>query len=200
MAIYSNDYLMDFAQRTKDNLYFIKNEVERQRTNGIKEEELTVFEVTQLIYSFVGFVMFPKQKYFDFLDPKVEFSTEDSKKVFEKICDNPKKYHYYSSYKKYDENTRDYIMNENEELTAKTLILHFRNAVGHDNLSVIPKESRKTNKIEAFIIQDQKKYRGTVMKFSVRIPVEDLEDLIIGMCDLLLAHNPKGSKKHERIF
>lgn len=195
--LYSNDYLMDFAQRTKENLRFIKREVERQKEEGKKEEDLTVFEVTQMINSFVGFIMFPKQVFFKYLDPDVEFITEESKCVFEKISKNRAKYKYHSTYKKYNEQTKSYDMNENEELTAKTLILHFRNAVGHENLSVLPTHSNTTKTIQAFKIKDRKKYDGGWMEFSIEIPVEELENLIIGMCDLLLAHNPNVRRRNE---
>lgn len=190
--LYSNDYLMDFAQRTKENLKFIKEEAARQRASGTKEEDLTVFEVTQMINSFVGFIMFPKQEYFNVLDPNVEFITEESKRIFEKISANKEKYKYYSTYKKYDEIKKKYDDKENEKLSAKTLILHFRNAIGHDKLSVLPIDSGTTNIIKAFKIEDSRKFRDHIMKFSIEIPVDELEELIIGMCDLLLAHRPNA--------
>lgn len=194
--LYSNDYLMDFAQRTKENLKFIKEEADRQRASGIKEENLTVFEVTQMINSFVGFIMFPKQMFFRYLEPDAEFITEESKQIFERISTNREKYKYYSTYKKYNEKTKKYDERENEELTAKTLILHFRNAIGHEKLSVLPIHSDTTKTIQAFKIEDSRKFKNDLMEFSIEIPIEELEELIIGMCDLLLAHRPNARENN----
>lgn len=186
--MYSDDFVMDFARRTKTNLEFIKNEVMRQKENGIKEGEISVFEATQLINSFVGFLIFPKQRYFYNLDSNVEFRLERTVGIFEKIRNNPQEYQYSSTYWKFDTNLRNYDMNEYEELTAKNLILHLRNAIGHERLSVFPVNSATTEKIEGFTFKDQKKYAGEWMEFSIMIPIDDLEELIYGMCDLLLAH------------
>jgi len=51
------DVVRDFAHRTKRNLAFIENHVD--------DPEADVYEVTQLINSMLGLLVFPQQKYID---------------------------------------------------------------------------------------------------------------------------------------
>jgi hypothetical protein len=61
------DVVKDFAKRTKHNLAVIK---------GLKEDEKEVYEVTQLINSMLGLLVFPKETYFTNIPRK---SLEDLK-------------------------------------------------------------------------------------------------------------------------
>ncbi len=186
---YSKDFLTDFANRTKANLKFIKDEANRQRENGIPEDKISVFEVTQLINSFVGLLIFPKQKCFDNMHQTAIFSSDSANKVFKHICEEPSKYKYKSSYKKYDEKAKIYL-DDKEELTVKNLILHFRNAIAHNKVYAMPEKCDKTKKIEGFRFSDTNKYNEMVMSFSIEIPIDELEELVIGMCEVLLKFVP----------
>lgn len=54
---YEDELVLDFAQRTMRNLEFIEQ--------NLDEPEFEVFEVTQLINSLLGLLVFPQQKFFD---------------------------------------------------------------------------------------------------------------------------------------
>ncbi len=53
--------VLDFARRTKKNLEFI----ERSHISGRLNSENDVYEVTQLINSLLGLLVFPQQKFYD---------------------------------------------------------------------------------------------------------------------------------------
>ena len=53
--------VLDFARRTKKNLEFIEHSLTRDRLNS----ENDVYEVTQLINSLLGLLVFPQQKFYD---------------------------------------------------------------------------------------------------------------------------------------
>lgn len=54
----------DFAQRTRRNLEFVRQAVARNQ-NGEIHGDPEVYEVTQLINSMLGLLVFPQQRYFD---------------------------------------------------------------------------------------------------------------------------------------
>jgi hypothetical protein len=61
------DVVRDFAQRTKKNLEVIEKlqDDHRGHTGEIDQEEVEVYEVTQLINSMLGLLVFPQQEYFE---------------------------------------------------------------------------------------------------------------------------------------
>jgi hypothetical protein len=62
MGNYEADNLvLDFARRTKKNLEFIEEVVARSSTDSGHQ----VYEVTQLINSLLGLLVFPKERYYD---------------------------------------------------------------------------------------------------------------------------------------
>lgn len=62
-AAYACNSLIEyvFAKRTLANLKYIDNEVEKHHEQGISDQDIhDLFEVTQLINSFVGLLIIPK--------------------------------------------------------------------------------------------------------------------------------------------
>lgn len=57
------DVIRDFAERTRENLLRVREITEQQV--DLPDDERTAFEVTQLINSMLGLLVFPQQQYFD---------------------------------------------------------------------------------------------------------------------------------------
>lgn len=104
----SRNTVLDFARRTKSNLEEIQQlQIEEQR-NGTKPK---YFEVTQLINSCIGLVIFPYEKAFDYL-PDV-----DLKQI-----------------KIYQEVLTLHSEKDKEPKTLKQLIKRMRNSFAHQNM------------------------------------------------------------------
>ena len=88
MSAYStDDYEFSFAQRTIKNLEFIQSRVKEERHQGKKDYEIQdAFEVTQLINSFVGLLIIPRQMCFKFLPDNAKFPEgSEAEKLFDRI-------------------------------------------------------------------------------------------------------------------
>lgn len=55
-----NNVILDFAERTRKNLQFVQQTAQREAAS----HEKSVYEVTQLINSMLGLLVFPQQKHF----------------------------------------------------------------------------------------------------------------------------------------
>ena len=55
---YHNEFIVDFAQRTLANLKYIDAQVK-----GIPDEKRKLYEVTQLVNSLLGLLVFPREQY-----------------------------------------------------------------------------------------------------------------------------------------
>lgn len=69
MEFDENNLVLDFVKRTKKNLEFVEEYV----NNHQLEPDIEVYEVTQLINSLLGLLVFPEQKFFDEI-PKTPLS------------------------------------------------------------------------------------------------------------------------------
>lgn len=73
-AFSTNDYEFGFAERTLKNLSFIQNHVVKEKAAGKKDEGIMdAFEITQLINSFVGLLIIPRQKCFKYMPDDIAF-------------------------------------------------------------------------------------------------------------------------------
>ena len=76
-----------FASRTLKNLEFIETEYQKEKAQGKTNQEIdSVFEVTQLLNSFVGFNVLPRAQFFNNMSDDANFK-DGSKEycVFELI-------------------------------------------------------------------------------------------------------------------
>lgn len=172
----SNDYEYSFYQRTIKNLEFIQNRVKEEKAQGKKDHEIQdAFEVTQLINSFVGLLIIPRQKCFinlpeddrDFLFPY----GSDADKLFWEIKEG-------------------YGLRPNfnrRKITLKYLILKLRNAVAHDHLKILPVSPGKDGIITGIVFSD-------VDGFELSLSVNDTEILVRALADKLLSYYPKKSQ------
>ena len=108
----------DFAERTKRNL-------ENIRKTSQNESQTKVCEVTQLLNSMLGLLVFPPQQYFETI-PKVPLSDLEAK-GWPKIKQSP-----------------DF---PNPVCTLDRLMRYLRNAVAHFNMKFLTNESRQISGI-----------------------------------------------------
>lgn len=64
MTMYQ-DVVRDFIRRTRSNLELVRKHAKDADRQGLASEEREAFEITQLINSMLGLLVFPQQKYFN---------------------------------------------------------------------------------------------------------------------------------------
>ena len=197
MSAYStDDYEFSFAQRTIKNLEFIQSRVKEERHQGKKDYEIQdAFEVTQLINSFVGLLIIPRQMCFKFLPDNAKFPEgSEDEKLFDRIrtdstlCED--------TYKKqvYDPVKRTYIKtDEIEEVTPKILALRLRNAVSHDHLIIQPLSPGKNGIITGIEFSDKPTRNREAKReyFRLLLTIEETEVLVRALSELLLSCYPQ---------
>ena len=215
MSYYSKEqFEYHFALRTLYNLRHIDEEVKQFKAEGKKEDDYKLYEVTQLINSFVGFLILPKENAFFYLEEgNIHFPWgSKAEGILKKINKN----------KESTKNT--YLINigkneyrkksTSEDLfTEADLIRHLRNAIAHTNFSVYPKKYRKGQEIRSLIFEDSYdligKFDGNGIfrtdgtkemtlhqEFSLVLTIEEVKVLLLSMCKVLLDNYPtKDNKK-----
>ena len=212
MGYYDKDmFEYEFAIRTAYNLKHIKEEVKKQNTAGKKDEDVKVYEVTQLINSFIGLLTLPKEKQFDYLDWKKSFPRGSSAEmILEKL--NTGKCVVEDTYMVKVEDGKYIKPKRAKRITAKDLIRRMRNAISHGNFSVYPEKPGIGNEIKALRFEDNFDLIGSwnddksiftadkngkdicAQKFSVVFSIQEVEQLLFAMCRLLIEHYPEGPK------
>lgn len=205
MSYYSKeDFEYDFIARTKKNLEFIENRYKQEIKDGKKDSEIEdVFEVTQLINSFFGLLILPKERYFEFMRKDFD-EYSDAYVIIQHLMKDPSKY--CNTYLERSDDGRR-IYNRRERLTAKTLALRLRNSSGHARFAVYPRY--ENHKVRAFVFKDQKTFWGIVesntntikeckpnekgarifqQSFRIVLTVEEIHIILFELCDLLLDH------------
>ena len=194
MSAYStSDYEFSFAQRTIVNLEFIQKRVEEERKSGLTDKEITdAFEVTQLINSFVGLLIIPREKCFKYMPDDISFpSGSKADLLFKKLvsdkslCEDKyfKKEYVNGKWKKTD---------QIEEITPKILALRLRNAVSHDHLIIQPLSPGKDGVITGIEFSDKPTRAREAKKeyFRLLLTIEETEILVKALSELLLSCYP----------
>ena len=145
------EFIRDFAIRTKKNLDFIKKN---------KKDSQEVFEVTQMVNSLLGLLVFPKEEYFRHISN--EFPDEEIKRILSKSVST-------------------YPEDLNGTKSFKNIIKHIRNAIAHERLSVYPYGPIE---IEGFVFEDKDTKNSA--EFKIDIPVKDLEIFLSRMCKFII--------------
>ena len=195
-AYSTDDYEFSFAQRTIKNLEFIQARVEEEKSQGKKDHEIEdAFEVTQLINSFVGLLIIPRQMCFKYLPDDASFPEgSDARRLFESIKSDPDKCE--DTYRKmeYNPNTRKWVkINEPEEVTPKILALRLRNAVSHDHLIIQPLSPGKNGVITGIEFSDKPTRVREARReyFRLLLSIEETEILVKALSELFLSCYPQ---------
>lgn len=177
-ATHSFEYI--FAKRTLANLKYIDNEVEKRHKQGIPDKDIhDIFEVTQLINSFVGLLIIPKEVYYRDIKYSSSFESVQANELMDTLSKNKSKYQSSYSYK-------DSLGNYHpEQLNAKSLSRHFRNAVAHDHLTILPKDFSGNGSISGIVFEDtssQDEY------FRLELTIPEVRILLIALCNLMIGN------------
>lgn len=200
MSIYDkNNPEYDFICRTKRNLEFIEKRYKQEKEEGKADEDITdVFEATQLINSFVGLLIYPKEKFYDYMYKDFDEDSE-SYDIIQKLKNDSKRYS-----NSYHERSCDGTIYEKKEiLNARTLALRLRNAIAHANFKAYSKDS----KIEGFSFSDKDNFWGikenniikrlkkqepnskrVFQSFYIELSIGEIRTILYDLCDLLISH------------
>lgn len=197
MSAYStSDYEFSFAKRTLKNLEFIQQHVAKEKTEGKDDKDITdAFEVTQLINSFVGLLIIPREKCFKFMPDNIDFPHgSDAEQLLKRIKSNPSLYEDTYFKQTFNRSTRKMEkLNEIEEITPKTLILRLRNAVAHGRLKIQPVSPGKDGVITGIEFSDttRRKKNNNLESFRLLLTINETETLVKALSELLLSCYPK---------
>ena len=191
----TKDYEFSFAKRTIKNLEFIQKRVETEKEEGKTDKDITdVFEVTQLINSFVGLLIIPRQMCFKYMPNDISFPLgSPANELFNKIksdtlvCEDT----YFKT--KWNQQSRRWEkVNEYEEVTPKVLALRMRNAVSHDNLVIHPISPGKDGAITGIEFSDKPSRNDNETKeyFKLVLTIKETEILVKALSELLLSCYP----------
>ena len=196
MSVYStDDYEFSFAERTIKNLEKIKQIVQDEREQGKSDKDIEdAFEVTQLINSFVGLLIIPRQMCFKYMPDDISFPRgSEAETLFTAIRNDPTKCEDTYFERKWDPIKRQYEKTAIiERVTPKTLVLRLRNAVSHDHLIIQPVSPGKNGVITGIEFSD--KPTGTKAKneyFRLLLSIEETEILVRALSELLLSCYPR---------
>ena len=209
------NYVREFTYRTKHNYYKNKtmfgddnDKAEYERLLKALEKEMVdqkyvieeYYEVTDLINSLVGLLVFPEQN----LYTKMSNKENDLEQLFPTLYKYTQNENYINTYSKRPRNT------------PQNIIRHIKNSLSHDRIMMYPRNDRDENQISKIIIQDcdirgkyddpgndiirdgLKKHFGDVRElnydiyneiklFSIEIPVKSLEKVVMEICDYALS-------------
>lgn len=144
-----NDFILDFAKRTYENLLIIEKMV-----NNKDERDSKAYEVTALVNSFIGLLVFPQQSFLS--QVPIRFPSDTIKKAFMKCS---------STYP------------EDKNPTFKGMVRHLRNSVSHLRLSVHPIHS-EMKEISAFKFED---IDSPSKKFEVVLSIQEMREVLVEM-------------------
>lgn len=207
------NYVREFAYRTKLNFYrnmYLYGNNEEEYSQKIEALEKVMndegyvieeyYEVTDLINSMIGLLIFPEQNLYDYLSD----NEEDLRKFFPTMFSCIQNNEYVNTYA------------SNERYSPKDIIRHIRNSFSHDKVLLYPRNSKNKEKIKKIIIQDycirsyineqtQKDIQEKINQhvgdirelrinqyiklFSIEIPVEVFEKFVMEICDYALSES-----------
>ena len=199
-AFQNPNFVAEFTYRTKWNYYMMRTlhekdkEKQSEYENKLKSVEREMesrnyeiddfYEVTQLVNSMIGLLVFPEQIRYKFLSKR----EDDLKKQFPTIYKCIQQQGAFFSTYLY---TEGYEAGKPENKSPECILRHMRNAVAHERMSIFPVNGRLRNGktvIEAIKFKDYRKEdkRYKEMNFELTVPVNELEPMLMEICDSLL--------------
>ncbi len=189
------NFVNEFAYRTKLNYYYQKERFAKgkdkekaqkdvQRTIANMERQgfniAPYYEVTDLINSMIGLLVFPEQDVFK----KIPSRERDLESKFPKLYNCVKNdVDYYNTYETWYKNS------------PRDIIKHLRNSISHYNMMIEPQSGMIGGKSQIIAIRfkdegtyniEEKTCKG---KFCLNIKVDCLEDVVMEICDYLINVN-----------
>lgn len=200
MGAFKNpNFVAEFAYRTQWNYYMLRslqeNEPEkliqiRQKINDLEDEmckngyEMAdFFEVTQLINSLIGLLIFPEQAGYEHISNNPDDLKEMLPLLSEYIEERPGRY-----MNTYREKIKDVPLNKSpyECNSPQNILRHLRNAASHKKMGILPVNGEMVKgkqEIKEVAFMDRK---NDEQNFELKIAVEDLEPLLLEISNVLL--------------
>ncbi|MCL5952080.1 MAG: HEPN family nuclease [Chloroflexi bacterium] len=152
MSAYYGDVVRDFASRTRKNLRFIEN--------SLGEPEVEVFEVTQLVNSMLGLLVFPQQEYVDRIPatPLAELEQRGWPHI---------------------RTARGFPTCE----TLDQLVRYLRNSIAHFNVRFIYNESGDISGVTLWNVDTRK--RAKPRTWQADLQIDDLRKIVDRFLDML---------------
>jgi len=180
------DFEFELAKRTIVNLNNIDRQYVQQKAAGKKDTEITdVYEVTQLLNSFIGLLVIPREKFLKYgnlwMPPR--FVTKEAQDLLRELNaekNKPSK-RFYTTYKNKNGNL--------EQLNPWTISRHLRNAISHDSLDIQPQTVKEGDSITGFVFKD--KDPKTNDRFMLALTIKEIRLLLIEMANLILSQFPE---------
>ena len=177
MTEYRKDFVADFAKRTFENL------AEICRGNNVAEGK--GFEVTQLINSFVGLLIFPQQEqnknHWEGRDQRPNFNSSDYWNVPFPNVKIELAYH---------EVAKDEYIQTGSDF--QKMIQHLRNAVSHQNLQVEPLESDTrdvtTGEVTGFRFTDTNP-KNSSQSITLSLSIDDIYNILMSTLYRIMSDN-----------
>lgn len=162
---YSKPLFVDFARRTQKNLVFIQAKKDEQ-------PGLEVYEVTQLINSLLGLLVFPQQRYYSQI-PKTPL-TELSKQGWP---------------------IPRVVGGYPQVSDLRQLLRYMRNAVAHSNLRFLSDESLQIRGVEVWNTRQDPNRPGRVkITWMATLSIEDLEKITEKFIQLIVNNHLASTK------
>lgn len=161
------EFVKEFAKRTRKNLEYIDSMVK-----GIDDEERKLYEVTQLVNSLLGLLVFPQQEYVKKIPKTPLKNLGNDWPRFETISGKLKK--------------------DNLNCLIKTL----RNGVAHRNLEIDSKDKKMNaitiwNKTWDKKDKDDRIIEHGEITWKGRLNIDDLRKFVMRFSDCLISGFPK---------
>lgn len=152
--------IIDFTERTKMNLTYIEEMVNKNPALGI-------YEITQLINSLLGLLVFPFEEYkrenLIIPDKTIDTMEAEGWKVPKVVGDFP------------------------QVQDLKELIRYLRNSVAHFNIKFLTDENQQISGLKVWNINP----KTEIMYWNAELSVSDLRDNVFRFIDLILDHKNK---------
>lgn len=179
------DFEFELAKRTIVNLNNIDHQYIEQKKAGKTDSEITdVYEVTQLINSFIGLLVIPREKFLQYSNLQMpgRFETREAQDLLQKLNreKNTVTGRYKTTYKNYK--------NEEERLTPWTISRHLRNAISHGALDIQPQSIMQGTSITGFLFKDKDKISGST--FQLELSIREIRLILIETANLILSQLP----------
>jgi len=183
MSSYNYDcFITDFAKRTRANIYaldFLKNNMDVIPSKELhNDEEIKIFEVTQLINSLFGLFIVPRERY-KFRKGQSETTEKSLKKTGEP---------YYAIKSLIDKvnNENRYYCNFIEEPPVSGFLTHMRNALAHsgdEGLHFTPMSEGSIIKTVIFYDRGKNKI-GDFCEFCIELDIDEIRELSISTSEM----------------
>lgn len=203
MGAFKNpNFVAEFSYRTQWNYFMLRSlqETDPEKTAYINkkiqklEEKMRstgyeiadFFEVTQLINSLIGLLVFPEQAGYEYISNTPTDLKDMLPLLYEYIENKPGRYT--NTYREVIRSV-PFSQSPDEYNSPRNILRHLRNAASHKEMGILPVNGeivKGRQRIQEIVFKDKKARDRIEQHFELIIAVEDLEPLLLEIGDVLL--------------